>query len=192
MSQEQTPYFAALTGKTNIVPADFATRGAPPACAGPAHGRAGRLRSRPGIFSREAKIFDPRVPAHPARALRTKPHAALPRLYLVSLLRDMPWHLPRNWDESPTSLRKSPDSQGVQHPRLRSIGLVAETDNDDQAPLSYKRQRNRQPPLKIDAAERSVNICDRNHCFEVSAVTFRSIGTRYKTLTDISGILFHR
>jgi hypothetical protein len=43
------------------------------------------------LYSRGAETVDPRVLAHLARALRTKPDAALPRQYLISLLRDVPW-----------------------------------------------------------------------------------------------------
>jgi WD40 repeat protein len=43
------------------------------------------------LYSRDADTVDPRVLAHLARALRTKPDAALPRQYLISLLRDVPW-----------------------------------------------------------------------------------------------------
>jgi WD40 repeat protein len=46
------------------------------------------------LYRRGAKTVDPRTLVHLARALRTRPDAELPRQYLVSLLRDVPWHLP--------------------------------------------------------------------------------------------------
>lgn len=46
------------------------------------------------MYRQKAETIEPRMLAHLARALRTDGRAALPRQYLISLLRDRPWYLP--------------------------------------------------------------------------------------------------
>jgi WD40 repeat protein len=69
------------------------------------------------LYRRGATTVDPRTLVHLARALRTRPDAELPRQYLVSLLRDVPWYLPLSeplrHDAEVLSAAFSPDGSRV-------------------------------------------------------------------------------